>query len=270
MTTTAMNTTHAIITIDIVLDRHNCREVLRALLHAILFHRLFGTVKPQTFDVLDVTIPGVADPDMERLVEEKVDMFWRGMENGAHRNGQLSVTFSRKDQKKKSWIGITYEEEVPWEQCPNLRKVFPSYALLTESDERPSHNFRAARVQFKTRLDAHRKPSHYARPHFFRARSHSCPTNHQPQHFPISDEDRRQGGRYGDRLKADLRRGGRYKSLYVYYYWSQDVVNLDVKGSGSQELDRGSECDVVVFRYDDAIPLSDPTATAILKDNPSQ
>lgn len=28
---------------------------MRALLHAILFHRLFGTIKPQVIDVLDVT-----------------------------------------------------------------------------------------------------------------------------------------------------------------------------------------------------------------------
>lgn len=26
------------------------------MLHSILFHRLFGTVKPQTFEVLDVTM----------------------------------------------------------------------------------------------------------------------------------------------------------------------------------------------------------------------
>ena len=39
-----------------VLDRQNTREILRALLHAILFHRLFGTIKPQSFEVLDVTM----------------------------------------------------------------------------------------------------------------------------------------------------------------------------------------------------------------------
>ena len=66
--------THGTITIDIVslphcrkkpisahaiaqvLDRQNTREILRALLHAILFHRLFGTIKSQTFEVLDVTM----------------------------------------------------------------------------------------------------------------------------------------------------------------------------------------------------------------------
>lgn len=48
------------------LDRHNAKEVLNAILHSILFHRLFGTVKPQTFEVLDVTMVrfiGLALPD---------------------------------------------------------------------------------------------------------------------------------------------------------------------------------------------------------------
>ncbi|KAH9973376.1 hypothetical protein BGW80DRAFT_1310471 [Lactifluus volemus] len=112
----AMNNAHAIVTIDIVLDRQNTCEILRALLHAILFHRLFGTIKPQSFEVLDVTMPGVADPTMERLVDEKVDIFWKGLENVALKRGQISVTFSKKDQRK-AWLGITtYEEEVAWEQ----------------------------------------------------------------------------------------------------------------------------------------------------------
>ena len=47
------NATHVL---SQVLDRQNTREILRALLHAILFHRLFGTIKSQTFEVLDVTM----------------------------------------------------------------------------------------------------------------------------------------------------------------------------------------------------------------------
>ncbi len=39
-----------------VLDRLQTKEVLRAVLHSILFHRLFGTVKPKTFEVVDVTM----------------------------------------------------------------------------------------------------------------------------------------------------------------------------------------------------------------------
>jgi len=102
------------ITIDLVLDRNSTRDVLRGVLHAILFHRLFGTVKAQTFEVLDVTMPGVADPDTEQLVNDKVDAFWKGIEGGASKRGQIIVTMSEK-KTKKSWF-YTGEEDVPWEQ----------------------------------------------------------------------------------------------------------------------------------------------------------
>ncbi|KAH9884648.1 DUF1649-domain-containing protein [Cubamyces lactineus] len=105
---------HPTITIDLVLDRQQTKEVLRAVLHAILFHRLFGTVKPQTFEVLDVTMPGVDDNEITHLVEEKVDAFWRGVEGGANKRGQILVTFSEK-RPRKSWFLIG-EEEIPWEQ----------------------------------------------------------------------------------------------------------------------------------------------------------
>jgi hypothetical protein len=33
--------------------------------------------------------PGVADPTLERLVEEKVETFWKGLENVALKRGQV-------------------------------------------------------------------------------------------------------------------------------------------------------------------------------------
>ncbi|KAK0473944.1 autophagy-related protein [Armillaria novae-zelandiae] len=104
------------ITIDLVLDRSTTKDVLRAMLHSILFHRLFGIVKPQTFEVLDVTMPGVSDPDVEQMVQEKVDLFWKSIENGGSKRGQILVTFSEKRPKKASWFGYGGEEEVPWEE----------------------------------------------------------------------------------------------------------------------------------------------------------
>ncbi|KAG5721399.1 hypothetical protein E4T56_gene12915 [Termitomyces sp. T112] len=104
------------ITIDLVLDRLTTKDVLRGMLHSVLFHRLFGTVKPQTFEVLDVTMPGVSDVEMEQLVNDKVDAFWRGIEGGASRSGQIKITFSEK-RPKKSWFQVYVgEEDVPWEQ----------------------------------------------------------------------------------------------------------------------------------------------------------
>lgn len=113
---TAFNSAHPKITIDLVLDRLTTRDVLRGVLHAILFHRLFGTVKPQTFEVLDVTLPGVSDPEMEQLINSKVDTFWKAIECGPSKKGQIQITFSEK-RPKKSWFQVyPSEEDVPWEQ----------------------------------------------------------------------------------------------------------------------------------------------------------
>jgi len=61
-------------------------------------------------------MPGVADEGMEQLVDEKVEAFWKGIEGGVNKRGQIVVTFSEK-RPKKSWFQVyTGEEEVPWEQ----------------------------------------------------------------------------------------------------------------------------------------------------------
>jgi hypothetical protein len=72
-----------------VVDRPNAQEVLRATLHAVLFHRLFGLVKPRTVDVLDVTMPGVEDANIERTVSEKVGALWRAVEDRVDKRGQV-------------------------------------------------------------------------------------------------------------------------------------------------------------------------------------
>ncbi|KAI0341331.1 hypothetical protein BDW22DRAFT_1304889, partial [Trametopsis cervina] len=110
-----MNIAHPVVPIDLVLDRQMARDVLKAVLHAILFHRLFGCVKPMTFEILDVTIPGVDDEDVKQLVDAKVGALWRAIEGGVHKSGQINITFSEK-RPRKVWFLIDGEEEVIWEQ----------------------------------------------------------------------------------------------------------------------------------------------------------
>ncbi|KAF8330193.1 autophagy-related protein [Cantharellus anzutake] len=106
------------IKIDLTLDRAVTRDVLRALLHAILFHRLFGTVQPRCIEVLDITFPGITDSDIERKINDKVDLFWKtidssGLSTASPRSGELIITFSEK-REKRQWFSMT-EEYVPWE-----------------------------------------------------------------------------------------------------------------------------------------------------------
>ncbi|KIK93673.1 hypothetical protein PAXRUDRAFT_828738 [Paxillus rubicundulus Ve08.2h10] len=61
-------------------------------------------------------MPGVEDYEINKLVDEKVDIFWKGIESGANKRGQILVTFSEK-KPKKSWFQVYVgEEDVPWEQ----------------------------------------------------------------------------------------------------------------------------------------------------------
>lgn len=54
--------------------------------------------------------PGVADEGMEHLVDEKVEAFWKGIDGGVNKRGQITVTFSEK-RPKKSWFQV-YAGEV--------------------------------------------------------------------------------------------------------------------------------------------------------------
>jgi len=53
----------------------------------------------------------VADPGIEILVDEKVDAFWKGVDGGASKSGQIVVTFSEKRPKKSTWFQV-YAGEV--------------------------------------------------------------------------------------------------------------------------------------------------------------
>ncbi|KZW01329.1 DUF1649-domain-containing protein [Exidia glandulosa HHB12029] len=109
---------HPVVTIDVVVDRNTAKDALRALLHAILFHRLFGTIRPTSFDVLDITFPEVDDQSIDDLIRGRVDALFRALDLDKNRRGQLVVTFSEKRPKKSGWFSSieVRREEVIWEQ----------------------------------------------------------------------------------------------------------------------------------------------------------
>lgn len=42
-----------------------------------------------TVEVCEVTLPGVADQEMETLINEKVDLFWKSVEGASLKKGQV-------------------------------------------------------------------------------------------------------------------------------------------------------------------------------------
>lgn len=66
---------------EFVMSKNFPREIVRTVLHAILFHRVFGSVQPKEVEVLGVTFPQVVESKIERLVNERTDQVVAALEH---------------------------------------------------------------------------------------------------------------------------------------------------------------------------------------------
>lgn len=100
-------------------------NVIIGILHTIFFHRYFPSMRPSTLEVLDLTLPVVADPELETLIETRVGQLVRQLSSTSSLSGgsrgELGVRFFEKRRRKSSGLGgwLTgtgrSEEEVCWE-----------------------------------------------------------------------------------------------------------------------------------------------------------
>lgn len=96
-----------------------------AILHTIFFHRYFPSIKPSYCEVLDFTLPLVADPELETLIDTRVGQLIRQLSSTSSPKssvrGKLFVQFFEKKRRKigagLGWFtGGKGEEEVCWER----------------------------------------------------------------------------------------------------------------------------------------------------------
>ncbi|KAG0366393.1 hypothetical protein BC939DRAFT_447873 [Gamsiella multidivaricata] len=100
--------------VELTVERLLLKDALRAILHTILFHRVFANIKPKDMDILDLTIPIIDDDEVDRLVEEKIAAFIKAADVNPHSKGQIGVMFYEK-RTKRAWFSST-SSEVCWEQ----------------------------------------------------------------------------------------------------------------------------------------------------------
>ena len=94
-----------------------------AILHTIFFHRYFPSIRPSNLEVLDLTLPLVADPQLETLIDTRVGQLIRQMSSSPGKGnvrGQLAVQFFEKRRRKGGGLGWFTggnkgDEEVCWE-----------------------------------------------------------------------------------------------------------------------------------------------------------
>ncbi|EFP94317.1 hypothetical protein PGT21_030514 [Puccinia graminis f. sp. tritici] len=58
---------------DFIITKNFSREVIRTVIHAILFHRVFGSVQPKEVEVLGITFPQVVESEIEDLVNQRTE-----------------------------------------------------------------------------------------------------------------------------------------------------------------------------------------------------
>ncbi|KAL1935385.1 hypothetical protein VTP01DRAFT_4525 [Rhizomucor pusillus] len=93
------------------------KDVLRALLHAIFFHRLLVNVTPRELRFLDITVSATDSREVESLIEERIaDFLYNTSPSHIRQGKKIAVLFYEK-RLKKNWFQFSKSEElVCWEQ----------------------------------------------------------------------------------------------------------------------------------------------------------
>jgi len=111
---------------NLEVEQHQVKEVLRCLLHTIMFQRALGAVRPSDVesDLFDITYVKCSDPGVSKAIEDKVDTFSRLLEQSQPPRGQICLSFFEK-HVKQVWFS-KHEDRVYWEQWNIEVTVVPS------------------------------------------------------------------------------------------------------------------------------------------------
>ncbi|MCJ1256628.1 hypothetical protein MMC24_004452 [Lignoscripta atroalba] len=110
--------------LEVFADPTSVKDIVRGILHTIFFHRYFPTIRPSTLEVLDLTLPFVADPELVTLIDTRIGQLMRQLSSATSPNnsvrGQIAVQFFEKKRRKGGGLGwftggAKAEEEVCWE-----------------------------------------------------------------------------------------------------------------------------------------------------------
>ncbi|MCJ1481836.1 hypothetical protein MMC06_001995 [Schaereria dolodes] len=121
--------------LEVFADPTSVKDVVRGILHTIFFHRYFPTIRPTTMEILDLTLPFVADPELVTLIDTRAGQLMRQLSSTSSPNhsvrGQMAVQFFEKKRRKGGGLGwftsgTKVEEEVCWEMwCLEITLATP-------------------------------------------------------------------------------------------------------------------------------------------------
>ncbi|KAL8167414.1 hypothetical protein V2J09_008913 [Rumex salicifolius] len=102
---------------ELEVEHFEIREVLRCILHTIMFHRALGLVRPKDVDLqlFEVTYVQCGDTDLEIKIDEKIDQFISWVEKHPNKKSQICLSFYEVKHNKAMWFSNKVER-LYWEQ----------------------------------------------------------------------------------------------------------------------------------------------------------
>ncbi|KAL1556981.1 autophagy-related protein 101-like isoform X4 [Salvia divinorum] len=102
---------------ELDVEHFEIREVLRCILHTILFHRALGLVRPKDIDLelFEITYVQCGDVELERKIDEKIDQFLDRVEKHPNKKNQICLSFYEVKNKQPTWF-TNKVERLYWEQ----------------------------------------------------------------------------------------------------------------------------------------------------------
>ncbi|KAM7510317.1 hypothetical protein LguiB_009192 [Lonicera macranthoides] len=102
---------------ELDVEHFEIREVLRCILHTILFHRALGLVRPKDIDLelFEITYVQCGDPELEKKIDEKIDQFIDRVEKHPNKKNQICLSFYEVKNKQATWF-TNKVERLHWEQ----------------------------------------------------------------------------------------------------------------------------------------------------------
>ncbi|PIN02634.1 hypothetical protein CDL12_22985 [Handroanthus impetiginosus] len=91
---------------ELDVEHFEIREVLRCILHTILFHRALGLVRPKDVDLelFEITYVQCGDAELERKVDEKIDQFIDRVEKHPNKKTQICISLYEVKNKQATWF----------------------------------------------------------------------------------------------------------------------------------------------------------------------
>ncbi|KAK6412745.1 hypothetical protein LTR95_017934, partial [Oleoguttula sp. CCFEE 5521] len=108
-------------TLSVTADRANVKDIVKALLHTIFFHRIFTALPPTTHEILDTTLPLITTPaSIPTTLETHLSTLLRYLDTPSQSTSTPSATLTlqfleRRRPRKTGWFGGKGEEETVWE-----------------------------------------------------------------------------------------------------------------------------------------------------------